>query len=219
MGVAGLGSIDQSLEGAAASFGLSISNEQVDRLTRYCDLLQRWNAVYNLTSLKDVDQIFTRHLLDCLAVVMPLRRKLEQADTVRMLDAGSGAGLPGLVIAIMEPEIDVVCVDTVGKKVAFLQQAVVELALQNVSPQHARVERFDQCDFDVVTSRAFASLPDFVRLTRSALAPSGIWMAMKAKTPVGEISAVSAIASVFHVEQIRIPEFPAERCIVWMRPL
>ena len=219
MGVAGLGSIDQSLEGAAASFGLSISNEQVDRLTRYCDLLQRWNAVYNLTSLKDVDQIFTRHLLDCLAVVMPLRRKLEQADTVRMLDAGSGAGLPGLVIAIMEPEIDVVCVDTVGKKVAFLQQAVVELALQNVSPQHARVERFDQCDFDVVTSRAFASLPDFVRLTRSALAPSGIWMAMKAKTPVAEISAVSEMVSVFHVEQLRIPNFSAERCIVWMRPL
>ena len=219
MGVAGLGSIDQSLESAAARFGLSISNEQADRLTRYCDLLQRWNAVYNLTSLKDVDQIFTRHLLDCLAVVMPLRRKLEQADTVRMLDAGSGAGLPGLVIAIMEPEIDVVCVDTVGKKVAFLQQAVVELALQNVSPQHARVERFDQRDFDVVTSRAFASLPDFVRLTRSALAPSGIWMAMKAKTPVDEISAVSEIASVFHVEQIRNPEFPAERCIVWMRPL
>jgi 16S rRNA (guanine527-N7)-methyltransferase len=199
--------------------GLSISEEQADRLAGFCDLLQRWNEVYNLTSLKDVDEIFIRHLLDCLAVVSPLRRKLAQSDPVRLLDAGSGAGLPGLVIAIMEPEIEVVCVDAVGKKVAFVQQAVVELALQNVSTQHARIERFDKHDFHVVTSRAFASLPDFVRLTQAALAPSGIWMAMKAKTPAEEIRAVSAMASVFHVEQIQVPELDAERCIVWMRPL
>jgi 16S rRNA (guanine527-N7)-methyltransferase len=219
MGVASLRAIDQSLESAAASLGLSISNEQADRLALYCGLLQRWNAVYNLTSLKDVDQIFTRHLLDCLAVVTPLRRKLGPIDPVRLLDAGSGAGLPGLVIAIMEPRIGVVCIDSVGKKVAFLQQAVVELGLRNISPQHARVEQYDGRDFDVVTSRAFASLSDFVRLTQSALAPSGVWMAMKAKTPVGEISAVSELVSVFHVEQIQIPRFPADRCIVWMRPL
>jgi 16S rRNA (guanine527-N7)-methyltransferase len=199
--------------------GLWISEEQADRLARFCDLLQRWNQVYNLTSLKNVDQIFTRHLLDCLAVVSPLRRKLAQADPVRLLDAGSGAGLPGLVIAIMEPDIEVVCVDAVGKKVAFVQQAAVELALQNVSTQHARIERFDQHDFHVVTSRAFASLADFVRMTKSALAPSGIWMAMKAKTPVDEIRAVSSMASVFHVEHVQVPELDAERCIVWMRPL
>ena len=134
----------------------------------------------------------------------------------RLLDVGSGAGLPGVVLAICCPSLQVSCVDTVGKKAAFIQQVAVELRLANLRGVHARVETLTG-PFDVVGSRAFASLVDFTSWSHAALAPQGVWMAMKGKHPAEEMVVLPAGVEVFHVEQLAVPGLDAERCIVWMR--
>ncbi|MCF8167578.1 MAG: 16S rRNA (guanine(527)-N(7))-methyltransferase RsmG [Rhodoferax sp.] len=136
--------------------------------------------------------------------------------TLRFLDVGSGAGLPGVVIAICCPELRVDCVDTVGKKAAFIQQVAVSLKLPGLRGVHARVEALTG-RYDLVSSRAFASLADFVSLSARALEPGGVWMALKGKHPAAEIAALPALAEVFHVEQLKVPGLDADRCIVWMR--
>ena len=211
--------MEQALHDASTSLGLSISGEQASRLVSYVGLLSRWNAVYNLTALKDRNALFTHHVLDCLSVVTPLRRQLPSTGSLSVLDAGSGAGLPGVILAIMEPRLRVVCVDGVSKKTAFVRHVASELAVANLRAEHRRLEEINSCDSDVVTSRALSSLSDLVRLTGGALAPAGIWMAMKGKVPAQEIASVSQLAEVFHVEQVKVPYLQAERCLVWMRPL
>jgi 16S rRNA (guanine527-N7)-methyltransferase len=121
------------------------------------------------------------------------------------------------VLAVTEPNWDVSCVDTVGKKAAFVRHVAGELGLPNLHAEHARVEHLQRAPFDVITSRAFASLADFVRLTRHLLAPGGVWMAMKGKRPDDEIAALPAGVEVFHVEPITVPGLDAQRCLVWMR--
>lgn len=210
-----------ALRAAAASLGLSLADEQTDALLGHLDLLRHWNATYNLTSVRDPAQMLTQHVIDCLAVIAPLRRVVaSQANhrAVRLLDVGSGGGLPGIVIAILEPGIEVTCVDTVGKKAAFIQQAAGELRLRNLRAQHARVESLKSEPFDVVTSRAFASLADFVQLTRQHLTPRGCWMAMKGKRPDDELKVLPSDIDVFHVEPLTVPTLNAERCLVWVRP-
>ena len=133
----------------------------------------------------------------------------------RLLDVGSGAGLPGIVWAIGCPDLQVCCVDTVAKKAAFITQAALTLGLKNLKAVHARVESLSG-PFDVISSRAFASLPDFVAGSSQALAEGGVWLAMKGKHPGDEIAAVPA--DVFHVEPLQVPGLSAERCLVWMRP-
>jgi len=133
------------------------------------------------------------------------------------LDVGSGGGLPGAVIAICCPEINVDCLDAVGKKAAFVQQVAAGLGLSNLRGVHGRVERVS-ARYDVVSSRAFASLADFVNGSRQALAEQGVWLAMKGKRPDDEVAALPADVAVFHVEQLSVPELAAQRCIVWMRP-
>lgn len=181
---------------------------------RYVELLQRWNATYNLTAVRSPADILTHHLVDCLAVVPALQR---HAAGGRLLDVGSGGGLPGVVIALMLPDWQVTCVDSVGKKAAFVRQAAGALGLANLHAAHARVEALKAPAFDVVTARAFASLADLVRLTRPHLAPGGIWMAMKGRTPDDEIRDLPADVEVFHVEQLTVPGLDAQRCLVWMR--
>ncbi|MFY9511105.1 MAG: 16S rRNA (guanine(527)-N(7))-methyltransferase RsmG [Rubrivivax sp.] len=184
-------------------------------LQTYLGLLQRWNSTYNLTAVRDPAEMATQHLADCLAVLPALQRECPQG---RVLDVGSGGGLPGVVIAIMVPALDVSCVDTVGKKAAFIRQAAGTLQLRNLHAEHARVEQLKAAPFDLITSRAFASLPDFVRLTRGLLAPGGVWMAMKGRAPDDEIAALPTDIDVFHVEQLAVPGLDAQRCLVWMRP-
>ncbi|MDP3611259.1 MAG: 16S rRNA (guanine(527)-N(7))-methyltransferase RsmG, partial [Rubrivivax sp.] len=147
--------------------------------------------------------------------VKPLQRGLAAG---RLLDVGSGGGLPGVVLAIMQPHLQVTCVDTVGKKAAFIRQVSGQLKLRNLQAVHARVEQMAGLAFDVITSRAFASLLDFVTLTRPLLAPGGAWLAMKGKTPTVEMAALPASVNVFHVEPLSVPGLEAERCLVWMRP-
>ena len=203
------------------ALGLRVTEAQQHQLLGYMDLIQKWNKVYNLTALRNPQEILTHHVLDSLSVIAPLLRHLEkkngaaQAD-VSLLDVGSGGGLPGVVIAICCPFVRVTCVDTVSKKAAFIQQVAASLKLPNLLGVHARVESLSG-PFDVICSRAFASLPDFVSWSLGALAHEGVWMAMKGKTPEDEMAALPSSAEVFHVEQLKVPGLEADRCVVWMK--
>ena len=163
--------------------------------------------------------VYKRQLLDSLAAIPPLLRQTGGLPT-KLLDVGSGGGLPGVVIAITCPQIEVHCVDTVLKKATFIQQVAASLKLPNLRGIHARVESLkaeEGSGYDVVCSRAFASLVDFTTWSRSALKPGAVWMAMKGKHPAEELAALPADVSVFHVEQLVVPGLDAERCIVWLR--
>lgn len=203
------------LRAAAAELGLDLVDAQATQLLAYLALIAKWNKVYNLTAVRDPDEMLVQHLFDSLAAVGPLRRHTG-GRAIRLLDVGSGAGLPGAVIAICCPEIAVECVDTVGKKAAFIQQATAQLQLPNLRGVHDRVENLPG-PYDVICSRAFASLPDFATWSEGALAEQGVWLAMKGKRPEVEIAELPGTVEVFHVEQLRVPELSAERCIVWMR--
>lgn len=205
------------------ALGLRLSDPQTDALMNYLGLLQKWNKVYNLTAVRDPAEMMTHHLLDSLAAIEPLVRQVGERP-VQLLDVGSGGGLPGVVIAVACPWISVTCVDTVAKKAAFIQQVAATLKLPNLRGLHARVESLNALSgqgFDVVCSRAFASLVDFVNWSRGALYPGGVWMAMKGRHPADELNTLASEAQgveVFHVEQLKVPGLEAERCIVWMRP-
>jgi 16S rRNA (guanine527-N7)-methyltransferase len=206
-----------NLQATLDTLQLDTTPAQRTALLDYLSLLQRWNATYNLTSVRDPAQMLIQHLADCLTIIGPLRRECG-VGAFRLMDVGSGGGLPGVVIAILSPEIEVTCVDAVGKKAAFVRQVAGELTLRNLRANHARVEQLGAASFDVISSRAFASLADFVRLTRSHLSTQGTWLAMKGKSPASEIEELPEDIDVFHVEQLRVPELDADRCIVWMRP-
>ena len=202
-----------ALADAANHLGVGLSNETAAQLLAYVALIAKWTKVYNLTAVRDPADMLTHHLLDSLAVIAPLKRHLPRGT---LLDVGSGAGLPGVVIAICCPEIHVTCVDAVAKKATFIKQVALELKLPNLVGLHARVENVSQ-PADVVCSRAFASLTDFTQWSAGALAPQGIWMAMKGKHPIEELAALPASIDVFHVEPLQVPGLQADRCIVWMR--
>ena len=215
--------LENELREGLQSLSLELPDAAVGALLEYLGLIQKWTKVYNLTAVRDPAEMLTHHLLDSLAVIEPLRRELDQMardglSTVAptLLDVGSGAGLPGVVIAIVIPELQVHCVDTVAKKAAFIQQVAASLRLANLRGIHARVEGLQQ-KYAVVSSRAFASLSDFTAWSSAALSEKGVWMAMKGKIPEQEIGELSADVQVFHVEQIQVPGLKAERCIVWMR--
>ena len=215
--------LESKLRVGLAELELALSDVQVAALLSYLALIQKWTKVYNLTAVRDPDEMLTHHLLDSLAVIAPLRCQLKNlglcadADSaLRLLDVGSGAGLPGVVVAICCPDIRVDCVDTVGKKAAFIQQVAVTLKLPNLRGVHARVESLTE-KYRVISSRAFASLLDFTNWSVNALAEQGVWMAMKGKHPADEIAMLPLGVKVFHVEQLVVPGLDAERCIVWMR--
>ncbi len=211
----------QALSLGVKALGLSVTEAQQRQLLSYMALIQKWNKVYNLTALKTPQEVLTHHLLDSLSSISPLLGYLAQSardvgQEVELLDVGSGGGLPGVVIAICCPNIRVTCVDTVSKKAAFVQQVAASLKLSNLRGLHARVESL-KGPFDVVCSRAFASLPDFVNWSVGALSEQGVWMAMKGKLPEAEMAALPSFAEVFHVEQLQVPGLAADRCMVWMK--
>ncbi len=208
-----------TLSTGAQALGLDLSDVTLQRLLGHLDLLLNWNKVYNLTAIRDRSHALTHHLLDCLAVVPHLRQHLQTPGTVspRLLDVGSGGGLPGVVLAITIPELSVTCVDTVAKKAGFIRQVGAELGLPNLQSLHSRVENLQDATYDVITSRAFSSLPDLIQLTRPLLAPGGAWMAMKGVQPEDELATLPSGIDVFHVEHLHVPGLDAERCLVWMR--
>ena len=208
------------LEAGLQALGLDLTPAQIDTLMEFQALLGKWNKVHNLTAVRDPQEMLTHHLLDSLAAVPALQRNLAQMPAregrTAMLDVGSGGGLPGVVFAICCPQIDVHCVDTVGKKAAFFQQAAATLRLPNLRGIHSRVEQLTT-RYPLISCRAFASLADFTSWSRQALEEGGTWLAMKGKHPDDEIAALPADVQVFHVEPLKVPGLDAERCILWLR--
>lgn len=190
--------------------GVKLTDDQANQLLDYAQLLSKWGRVYNLSNLLEPHDILTRHLLDCLAILPRLdahfaNGSLAAGENPELVDVGSGAGLPGVVLAVARPSWRVSCIDAVGKKVAFVQQAGLELGLTHLRGVHSRAEDLDVAAH-VVVSRAFASLGDFMACTGHMIQGSrGVWLAMKGVVPVQEIAALPETVRAFHVEQLQIP--------------
>jgi 16S rRNA (guanine527-N7)-methyltransferase len=214
--------LDLAAEFRAALRGMNLAPApdltelQIDQLLAYVAMMGQWGKTYNLTAVRNPQDMLRLHLLDSLVVRAPLWQHL-QGQPASVLDVGSGGGLPGVVLAITMPQVEVVCVDAVSKKTAFVRQVAAELRLPNLRAEHARVEDLKPKPWQVITSRAFASLLDFVTLTQHLRAPDGVWMAMKGKRPDDEMAALPPDVGVFHVEPLQVPGLDAERCLVWMR--
>jgi len=190
---------------------LDVSPAQQEKLMDYLALMFKWNAVYNLTSLRDPMQMVTHHLLDSLAAVPAFVRARN------VLDVGSGGGLPGIVLAIVRPDMNVSMIDTVHKKTAFLTQVKAELELINVTVYTARVEQLQVSDkFDVITSRAFADLSDFVNWSCHLLADGGRYIALKGVAPKDEQERLPADWKVTGLEPLQVPRLGAERHLVFI---
>jgi 16S rRNA (guanine527-N7)-methyltransferase len=212
--------LHQPLAAAAQTLNLNLSSTQIEQLLAYLELIQKWNKVYNLTAVRDPQAMLTQHLVDSLSLIPALRRQAA-GQALRLMDVGSGGGLPGVVVAICEPGFDVSCVDAVAKKASFITQVAAELGLKNLHGLHSRVEQLKTAPFDLITSRAFASLIDFTSLTRQHLKSGAIWLAMKGQHPSEELAALEESAKdldVFHVEQLQVPGLDAQRCLIWIRP-
>jgi 16S rRNA (guanine527-N7)-methyltransferase len=201
--------LSQVLAEGITEMGLDVSAEQRAKLMDYLALMFKWNSVYNLTSLRDPMQMVTHHLLDSLAAVPAF------AGAQNVLDVGSGGGLPGIVLAIVRPSMKVSMIDTVHKKTAFLTQVKAELGLANVTVYTARVEQLQVSDkFDVITSRAFADLSDFVNWSSHLLAEQGRYIALKGVAPQEEQQRLPAAWRVSGVEPLQVPRLGAERHLV-----
>jgi 16S rRNA (guanine527-N7)-methyltransferase len=197
------------LAAGLADLGLNVPDSAQQQLLAFRDLLLKWNKTYNLTALRDPAQAISHHLLDSLAI-------LPQLDGGNLLDVGSGGGLPGIPLAIARPELQICMVDTVQKKTTFLQQAVIELGLKNVTVNHARVEEM-QGQYAQITSRAFAELGLFVSLTRHLLAPNGRWLAMKGIRPDDELKGLPADIVLEAIIPLTVPGLGAERHLIILK--
>ena len=199
--------------------GLLLSNAQAETLARFAALLLRWNAVHNLTAIRSPAEVLTHHLLDSLSIVPEISRICSGAGQV--LDVGAGGGLPGIPLAVVLPQLRITLLDKVQKKVAFLSQAKLELALANVECLHGRVEALPAAPrFDLIVARAFASLPELVRLTRHVLADGGWWCAMKGTRPSTELDELKIQAPDVRVAEeirLRVPHLNAERHLILLQ--
>ncbi len=190
------------------ALGLQLDSKRVATLCSYVEMLEKWNQAYNLTAIRDTGSMITHHLLDSLAVLPWVRPG-------RLLDVGTGAGLPGIPLAIARPDYSFTLLDSNGKKARFLLQAVSDLGLDNVSVLQQRVEQVvDKTGFDMVLSRAFASLEDMVLATRHLLAEGGSWLAMKGVYPWAELARLPPGIKLHGVEPIAVPNLAAERHLV-----
>ncbi|MCB1959796.1 MAG: 16S rRNA (guanine(527)-N(7))-methyltransferase RsmG [Rhodocyclaceae bacterium] len=197
------------LSGGLAEMGIELPDAARDKLLAYAALLRKWNTVYNLTAIRDADQIMSRHLLDSLAVLPHL------TAAQRLADIGSGGGLPGIPLAIARPALAVTSIEPVNKKASFQQQARIELQLPNFESVCARVEEVRrEVGFDAIISRAFAELADFVRLSAHLLAPGGRLLAMKGVYPDEEIARLPAGFGVAEVVPLAVPGLDAQRHLI-----
>ena len=207
------------LRDAAQALGLALSAAQEDALLAYLDQLQRWNRAYNLTAIRDPQQMLVQHVFDSLSIITPLNRILYKYTVNPVIvDVGSGAGLPGAVLAVMCPDASIHCVDTVEKKATFIRQIAGVLRLPNLQAHHARVEQLPSFEADIVVSRAFSSLVDFVSLAGKHAKAQGYLLAMKGREPLEEMEEMTNTTSwrVERVEPLQVPELDARRCLVWL---
>ncbi len=190
-------------------------------LLEYLLQLLRWNKTYNLTAIRDPDQALVQHIFDSLSLVTPITRVVAHhpSEAPTVVDVGSGGGLPGVILAIMLPQVRVTCVDAVEKKTMFVRQMAGVLALPNLSVQHARIEAIEPLQCSIVTSRAFASLQDFAQLAGPHVREGGYLVAMKGREPTEELLALQAHTnwSAQAIEPLTVPEFEGQRCLVWMQ--
>ena len=200
----------------ARDLSLNLSEAQITKLIDYLALMAKWNSVYNLTAVRDPVQMVTQHLLDSLAAVSAF------TGAKNVLDVGAGGGLPGIVLAIWaaeaQPDMRISMIDTVHKKTAFLTQVKAELSLSNVSVHTARVEQWQAPQkFDVITSRAFADLSDFVNWSEHLLADGGQYIALKGVAPNSEVAGLPAGWQVSEVRALQVPTLQAERHLVFIK--
>lgn len=205
----------EAIAAGAAQLGVALSEAQCQRLSAYARLLARWNETHNLTAIRSGEQMLTHHLLDSLAVV-PHFARVTDGGSARALDVGSGGGLPGIVLAIAVPQARLTLVDAVQKKCAFLTQARLELQLGNVEVVHARVEAMRAPPFDVIVSRALATLAQFTGWTRHLLKAGGCWLAMKGRLPADELTELPPQLRAT-VLPLTVPGLDEERHLIEMR--
>ncbi len=214
-------SLDKRLDAACQALNVTLNLEQKASLLEYVAQLCKWNRTYNLTAIRDTNQVLVSHLFDSLSVISPLQHWCDEnkCQEPKILDVGSGGGLPGVVMAIALPHATVTCVDAVDKKITFIRQMAGVLKLNNLTAVHARVESISEMESDIVISRAFASLDDFATLSGKHVAKFGCLVAMKGKFPSDEINALHQRAewTAQHVQTLNVPELEAQRCLVWMQ--
>lgn len=204
--------LKEKLSDGLLAMGLELSAVQQLLLLEYISLLKKWNSTYNLTALRDENKMLSHHLLDSLTLLPYV------ADAQTLIDVGSGGGMPGIPTAICRPDLQITLLDANTKKTTFLQQAVIELGLQNVTVASGRVEAMHDKKVDVVTSRAFAELHDFIALTKHLLNENGYWAAMKGVYPYEELENVPKNIEVYQIDKLNVPNLNAERHMVLMRP-
>lgn len=211
----------QELEKACSDLSLRPTEQQQTLLLEYLTQLLKWNKTYNLTAIRDPQLALVQHIFDSLAIINPLSKYLtdQNLTSSRVLDVGSGAGLPGVVIAAMIKDVQVTCVDTVEKKMAFVRQVAGVLKLSNLLAIHARVEQLKTEPYDVVTSRAFSSLQDFAQLAGHLVQKNGVLIGMKGKEPKQEIEELEKNTHwyVDSIENLNVPKLDAQRCLIWMK--
>lgn len=210
--------LKQRLAEDASALRIGLADAQLGALVEYVGLMQRWNATYNLTAIRYPEQMLSHHVVDSLAVLPEFAQRLQGEASI--VDVGSGGGLPGVVLAVANPDWRVRCIDAVEKKTAFVRQVAAVLKLPNLQATHARVETIEPLQADLVTSRAFASLHDFVSLSARHVKPHGVMAAMKGVTPEDEIVALhdAGLGRVEGVTPLQVPRLDAHRCIVWIHP-
>ena len=193
------------LESGLTALNLPYTPEQIEKLLAFIKLIAKWNKAYNLTAVRNNEDMARLHILDSLAILPYIEGK-------RVIDIGTGAGLPGIPLAIFLPEVEFVLLDSNAKKTRFVQQVILELKLKNVSVIHSRAEDYQpELGFDIVTTRAFSSLPDMVTVTAHLLNPNGVILAMKGQIPEAELAEIKTKVTLI---PINVPEVEAERCLV-----
>lgn len=201
-------SLREKLEAGVRQLGLELTPQTIEKLLTYLALLVKWNKVHNLTAVRDPEEMVTLHLLDSLSV-------LPHVPAGRLLDVGSGAGLPGIVLAICRPDLQVTTIDAVQKKASFMRQAKAELQIDNLQVVAGRVEQLKPGEpFNTVISRAFSEIGLFVKLTRHLIAEDGLWLAMKGQMPREELGAIKLKPS--RIEVLAVPGLDAQRHLVFL---
>ncbi len=209
--------VKAGLAASLVSLGLDIPTPARQKLIAYVELLSKWNRIYNLTAIRDLEHMVTHHVLDSLSVLPALVPLLATPKSVRMLDVGAGAGLPGIPLAIARPDWNVTLLDSSQKKVAFMTQTAIELELGNLQVHAARVEQFvAHTAFDVVIARAFSALGAFVHCSARHVAPGGRLVAMKGMYPEQELAALPRDIRVVAVSALTVPGLAASRHLVVM---
>lgn len=209
-----MGRNEESFRAGLRQLHIEMSDRQVQQCMHFASLLLRWNATYNLTAIRQDEEVITHHLLDSVATDPVLRTYLSEAQS--LLDVGSGGGLPVIPLAVLHPRMQVCAVDTVKKKTSFLTQVAIELRLKNFQAYHARVQNL-KGSYDVISSRAFASLKDFVEWTEHLLATDGRWFAMKGVYPQKEIEDLPSYVEVRHCIRLSVPDLDEERHILILK--